>query len=135
MVLLFEKNIFFILIYLFIEIICQDEILHFYQEFNTDTLVYTWERCYEKCYTCNEGIDTTSTPNNQNCLSCNPKEGIYLLDGDSVSNCYTKSELQNDNPSITYFLDTKHVPNKWIACHENCKTCSDKPAYETDLTT
>lgn len=139
MVFVFKKNIFFILIYLFIEIICQDEILHFYQEFNTDTLVYTWERCYEKCYTCNEGPDNPTTPTNQNCLSCNPKEGRYLLDGDSVSNCYTESELPNDNTSptypITYFLDTKHVPNKWIACHENCETCSDKPAYKTDSTT
>ena len=108
---------------LLIKITIQDDIIGFYQTFNSGGYSYSWSKCYENCYTCNQPKDTVN--NNDNCLSCNPKQNRYLLDGDIKQNCYKKSELPNTN-TITYILDTKQTPNKWIACHPNCKTCSGK---------
>ena len=121
-----------ILIIILIKITYQDDIIGFYQEFNTQSLQYTWQRCNSTCYTCNKGFDSDAT--NPNCLSCNPKQGRYFLDGDLTQNCYLKEELPNSN-SITYFLDTRQTPNKWVACHKNCKTCSDKVSLKSDQTT
>ena len=117
---------------LLIKITQQDDIIGFYQKFNTQTLDYTWERCDTKCYTCNK--DSDSVTGNDNCLSCNPKQGRYFLDEDLQQNCYDRSELPNSN-SITYFLDTRQTPNKWVACSPNCKTCSDKESKEGDQST
>ena len=110
-----------IFVILLIKITIQGEIIGFYQTFNSGGYSYSWSKCYEKCYTCNQAKDT----DNDNCLSCNPKQNRYLLDGDINQNCYKKSELPNTN-TITYILDTKQTPNKWVACHPNCKTCSGK---------
>jgi hypothetical protein len=114
-----------ILVILLIKITYQDDIIGFYQYFDPSTYTYSWAKCYENCYTCNQPRDTAN--NNDNCLSCNPKQNRYFLDGDIKQNCYKISDLPNDvaNP-ITYILDTKQTPNKRVACHQNCKTCSGK---------
>ena len=116
-----------------IKITLQDDIIGFYQEFDTQVMSYIWNSCHSTCYTCVKNMDTN---NNQNCLSCNPKLGRYLLHNDIQQNCYTLEELQSNNPdNIAYILDTKQTPNKWVACHQNCKTCSDKPSLDQDRTT
>ena len=125
-------NIYSIIILILIQLTNQDEVIGFYQDFNIGSEIgdqsYEWKRCYETCYTCNKYSDIDLT--NQNCLSCNAKEGRYLLEGDLNQNCYKKEELPNIDTlspnNIAYILDTKQTPNKWVACHKNCKTCSDK---------
>jgi hypothetical protein len=116
-----------VLIFLLIKITYQVDIIGFYQKY-TNPSTYEWLRCDSNCYTCNKAAVST----NQNCLSCNAKEGKYLLDGDNEQNCYTRVGLPAGKE---YILDTKHIPIKWVACHENCLTCSDKVSLDDDQTT
>ena len=116
-----------ILIFLLIKITSQVDIIGFYQKY-TNPSTYEWLRCDSNCYTCNKAAVST----NQNCLSCNAKEGKYLLDGDNEQNCYTRDGLPAGKE---YILDTKHIPIKWVAFHENCLTCSDKVSLDDDQTT
>ena len=129
-------KIFSIIILILIQITNQDEVIGFYQDFNIGSGIggesYEWKRCYKYCYTCNKNISDDLI--NQNCLSCNSKEGRYLLEDDLNQNCYIKDELPNINsPTLNnkaYILDTKQTPNKWVTCNENCKTCSDKATQD-----
>ena len=114
---------FILIVILLLKLTYQDDIIGFYQSnYNSADNTYTWSKCSTNCYTCNKGEDSTNDI--QNCLSCNPKQNRYLLDGDLKQNCYKKNELPDN--SKTYILDTKQTPNKWVQCHENCKTCSGK---------
>ncbi len=124
---------FFLYIFLILKITYQIEVIGFYQTFNPNigTGEYTWNRCYPTCYTCNEDISADNT--NQNCLSCNPKQGRYFLYGDSYRNCYTESELTSLY-NKKYFLDKKQTPPKWVTCDESCKYCSTSISYATDGT-
>ena len=110
-----------IIIY-FINLTFQNDIIGFYQDFNQNTKDYSWSPCNPNCYTCNTG----SVGGNNNCLSCNSKNGFFLLDDDINQNCYTREDLSPLDPNNEYILDTKQVPNKWVKCHDNCKTCSGK---------
>ena len=125
------SKIIFIIIFL-VKLTYEDDIIGFYQKFNTSSLEYTWERCDQNCYTCNKYSD--SATNNNNCLSCNSKLGLYLLDGDKLQNCYKENNIPNSN-IYKYFLDTRQTPSKWVACHENCEACSDKVSYAQDQKT
>ena len=123
-----------LIIIFFIKITHEDDIIGFYQEFDTSTLTYTWKNCDPNCYTCNKFSDSIN--NNNNCLSCNSKKGLYFLDGDTVQNCYKEDNIPNNiYNNCEYFLDTRQTPNKWVACHPNCKTCSDKVSFEKDQST
>ena len=118
---------FILIVILLLKITYHDDIIGFYQTYDSTHNKYSWSKCFTNCYTCTEGKDSN---NNQNCLSCNPKQNRYLLDGDLQQNCYKKNELLN---SKTYILDTKQTPNKWVECHENCKTCSGKATLPTRM--
>ena len=121
---------FILIVILLLKLTYQDDIIGFYQSnYNSADNTYTWSKCFANCYTCNKGEDSTN--NIQNCLSCNPKQNRYLLDGDLKQNCYKKDELPDN--SKTYILDTKQTPNKWVECHENCKTCSGKATLPTRM--
>ena len=119
---------FILIVILLLTLTYQDDIIGFYQSnYKSADNTYTWSKCFANCYTCNKGEDSTNDI--QNCLSCNPKQNRYLLDGDLKQKCYKKDELPgiNDNTNTkTYILDTKQTPNKWVECHQNCKTCSGK---------
>ena len=112
-----------------IHISYQNEVIGFYQSFDTSYLSYTWERCDQNCFTCVKGPEIGK----KNCLSCDPKKGLYLLLDDVIQDCYKKDNLPDTN--IDYILDTKQIPNKWVPCHENCKTCFNKPSLDDDQLT
>ena len=119
-------------LFFLIKITYQVDIIGFYQTFNPSNGAYIWNRCHSNCYTCIQGADG----DNQNCISCDPKKSRYLLEGDELKNCYTEEELTSFlDPPKAFFLDIKQTPNKWVLCHENCKTCYNKPSLSSDLTT
>ena len=111
----------FLFILLFIKITYQN-IIGIFQIYDPNTNKYSWEKCYPSCYTCSKAL----TSGNQNCLSCDQDKGKYFLEGDNNNNCYTESELSS---SLSFFLDKKQNPPKWVECHVGCATCSKKPTY------
>ena len=127
-----QSKIILVLIYFtfFIIEITYQNIIGFYQTFNTDNFKYNWTRCHEKCYTCNEA---PVGPNNQNCLSCDFNKGLYFIENNFLennlleNNCYSQSECENSTHSC--ILDNNQNPPKWVKCHENCQSCTAKVTY------
>ena len=118
-----------ILVFSFLKIKNQN-IIGFYQTYDSNSSLYTWQKCDNNCYTCLIGPETDSS--NSNCFSCDEDEGKYFYENSNNKNCYTESELKNYNKP--FFLDVSQNPPKWALCHENCKSCSKKPTKNLDET-
>jgi len=70
--------------------------------------------CSKECETCKE--------KNNKCLVC--KENYYFLE--NSTSCYNKDNY----PNGYYFNKEK---NKFMACHINCKTCSEGPTSDNKM--
>ena len=118
-----QKINFLILFFVFFIKITYQNIIGFYQTYNNTSNEYNWTKCHENCYTCDKG----KVGENDNCLSCDQNKEKYFLEGDINSNCYNKLELQSFLNNISFFLDKKQNPPKWVKCHQNCTSCSKRP--------
>ena len=76
------------------------------------TEIPIYDDCYISCEKCSKAGNET----NHNCDVC--KDGFVHIDNDT-SNCYNKSELEEG-----YHEEDK---DKYIKCHENCISCTQKP--------
>ncbi len=85
-----------------------------YYFFNNNNKKY--EKCYEKCKTCNKKNESLQI---QNCLSC--KSDYALLD----NNCYNKNERIEG-----YYYNSSQ--NKFIKCHDNCLFCNNVGTNENN---
>ena len=72
---------------------------------NEDDIYYS---CSQECETCKE--------KNNKCMEC--KENYYFLE--NTTSCYNKDNY----PNGLYFNKEKNI---FMACHVNCKTCSEGP--------
>ena len=68
-------------------------IIGFYQTYDSNLGNYIWEKCDNSCYTCLIGPETDSS--NSNCFSCDENEGKYFYENYNNKKCYTESELKN----------------------------------------
>ena len=79
-----------------------------------------YDDCYSSCAKCNESGNYT----NHNCLKC--KEGFVYID-DDTSNCYNKSTLGDGYHEVD--------KDKYIKCHDNCISCTEKPKDDKQFCT
>ena len=71
-----------------------------------------YKKCNNRCLTCNKAGDDS----NSNCLTCIKD---YHFSPNKNNHCISFNELPND---LGYYLDI--TINKYIKCHEKCKTCN-----------
>ena len=76
------------------------------------TEIPIYDDCYKTCERCSQSGNDT----NHNCDVC--KEGFVRID-DDMSNCYNESELNEGYHQVE--------KDKYIKCHDNCISCTQKP--------
>ena len=84
------------------------------------TEIPIYDDCYSSCAKCSKAGNET----NHNCDKC--KEGFVYIDDDK-SNCYNKSLLNEG-----YHEEDK---DKYIKCHDNCISCTQKPSGDKQYCT
>ena len=85
-----------------------------------------FEKCHERCKTCNNGLDSENDIHN--CITCN--DNYYLVNG--TSNCYTETEGLNKG----YFLRPNPKDNNnlyFYNCYDNCQSCNDIYDEDNDI--
>ena len=93
---------------------------YFTDKIDDITEIPIYEDCYFSCAKCSKKGNET----NHNCEKC--KEGFAYID-DDTSNCYNKSNLKEGYHQVDN--------DRYIKCHDNCISCTQKPSRNQQFCT
>ena len=85
---------------------------------NKENNPFTWEKCYEKCESCNSGGNDT----NMNCLSCktNSDNNFILLNGNCIKKCLINEFITPNGECLTFCPNGTYKYSYNNSCLESC---------------